>query len=92
MDFGGNELILTCYKNDEVKITHLGITLTIIIALRPFISMIAQKYDDYNNLRIGYDMVSKTETIYETSENSITSINEKNIAEKPAYVDMLIRL
>lgn len=53
--------------------------------------MIAQKYDDYNNLRIGYDMVSKTETIYETSENSITSINEKNVAEKPAYVDKIIK-
>lgn len=94
LNFWGNDLNLIYYENNQVKFTLLGIILTLVTISWSLISMMAQRYNEYHNSNLGIDidLVSKTETIYETVENSITSINEKNVSEKIAYVDEIKKI
>lgn len=91
LNFWGNDLKLTYHEGDNIEFTLLGAVLTTIAISWSCISIMAQRYSEYhnNNLGIDTDLISKAETIYETLENSITSINEKIVSEKIAYVDKI---
>lgn len=93
LKFWGEELKLISYQGDKMELTKLGLVLTLVTVMWSFLSISAQRYNDYHNSNLGIsvDMVSKTETIYETIEKSIYDINEENVSRKILYVDKLLR-